>query len=44
MREMTPIFANTPYMAVEGNHESKHHFAPYKHRFVNPYIRKFFLI
>jgi len=36
MREMTPIFAQTPYMAVEGNHESEHHFAAYNHRFRNP--------
>jgi hypothetical protein len=41
MREMTPIFAQTPYMAVEGNHESEHHFAAYNHRFRNPSEGKF---
>ena len=37
MRKMTPIFSSIPYMAVEGNHEAKHFFEPYKHRFRMPY-------
>eukprot|EP00012_Vannella_robusta_P003642 CAMPEP_0206183734 /NCGR_PEP_ID=MMETSP0166-20121206/808_1 /ASSEMBLY_ACC=CAM_ASM_000260 /TAXON_ID=95228 /ORGANISM="Vannella robusta, Strain DIVA3 518/3/11/1/6" /LENGTH=240 /DNA_ID=CAMNT_0053598633 /DNA_START=110 /DNA_END=829 /DNA_ORIENTATION=- len=36
MRNISPIAATIPYMAIEGNHERDYQFAAYNHRFRNP--------